>query len=92
MKNTVSTEPTHTNIARVLDLLAETPRKLERLSAGLADEPLLVDIHPERQWGMLLRYDRLDFGDLLAYFRLRRTVLLRALTALREEQWLRTIR
>jgi hypothetical protein len=136
MKKAVSTEPTNANIARVLDLLADTPRKLVRLSAGLADEqlrqplgegersfgersftedlahllnsearsseaiylallaeePLLVDIHPERQWGKLLRYDQLDFWDLLAYFKLRRTVLLRVLASLRGEQWSRTIR
>lgn len=60
--------------------------------ALLADEPLVVDIHPERQWGKLLRYDQFAFDDLLAYFKLRRAVLLRVLDSLTESQWARTIR
>lgn len=127
----IPTEPTQANIARVVDLLADTPQKLaqwlqplspeqlrqplgpeERSCAEvlahllnsearsaeaiylalLADEPVVVTVHPERQWGKLLRYDLLDFADLLAYFQLRRTVLLRVLTSLTEAQWARTIR
>lgn len=60
--------------------------------ALLADEPLLPDIHPERQWGRLLRFDRLEFSDLLAYFKVRRAVLLHVLTALTPEQWDRSVR
>jgi hypothetical protein len=60
--------------------------------ALLADEPIFLDIHPERQWGKLLRYDLFAFSDLLAYFQLRRTVLLRVLASLTEEQWGRSIR
>jgi hypothetical protein len=60
--------------------------------ALLLDEPLMADVHPERQWGKLLRYDLLAFSDLLAYFKLRRAVLLRVLTSLTEEQWARSIR
>ena len=60
--------------------------------ALLLDEPLMSDIHPERQWGKLLRYDLLAFSDLLAYFKLRRAVLLRVLASLTEEQWGRLIR
>src|SRR5919108_4868474 len=60
--------------------------------ALLAEEPLFPDIHSERQWGKLLRYDLLAFSDLLAYFRLRRKVLLRVLASLTEEQWSRVIR
>jgi hypothetical protein len=60
--------------------------------ALLADEPLFLDIHPERQWGKLLRFDLLPFPDLLAYFKLRRTVLLRVLESLSEVQWSRSIR
>lgn len=59
--------------------------------ALLLDKPLFLDIHPERQWGNLLRYDLLPFADLLVYFRLRRTVLLRVLVSLTESQWSRTI-
>jgi len=60
--------------------------------ALLADEPLFVDIHPERHLGKLLRYDLLAFSDLLGYFKLRRIVLLRVLGSLTEEQWSRLIR
>lgn len=60
--------------------------------ALLLDEPLLPDIHSERQWGKLLRYDLLTFSDLLAYFKLRRAVLLRVLASLGEKQWARSSR
>lgn len=60
--------------------------------ALLIDEPLVPEVHSERQWGKLLRYDLLSFPDLLAYFKLRRAVLLRVLTALSEEQWSRSVR
>lgn len=60
--------------------------------ALLMEEPLIPDVHPEREWGKLLKFDLLPFSDLLAYFKLRRAVLLRVLTALREEQWSRAIR
>jgi hypothetical protein len=60
--------------------------------ALLADKPLFIDIHPERQLGKLLRYDLLAFSDLMAYFKLRCTVLLHVLASLTEEQWSRSIR
>jgi hypothetical protein len=60
--------------------------------ALLAEEPPFPDIHSERQWGKLLRFDLFPFSDLLAYFKLRRMVLLRVLAALTEEQWSRAIR
>ncbi len=60
--------------------------------ALLTDEPLVADVHPERQWGKLVRYDLLECTDLLAYFSLRRTVLQRVLTSLTAAQWARTIR
>ena len=131
MKKAISTDLTTENIAKVMELLAETPPQLEVLSqplsaeqlcqppgkgersftevlahlihtearsseaiylALLVDAPLLPDVHPERQWGKLLRYDLLPFSDLLAYFKLRRAVLLRVLASLTERQWSRTIR
>jgi DinB superfamily len=58
--------------------------------ALLVSEPTLPAIHPERQWGKLLRFDLLEFSNLLAYFRLRRTVLLRVLASLPEAQWKRS--
>lgn len=60
--------------------------------ALLEDEPFLVKIHAERDLGRLLRYDLLPFADLLAYFRVRRIVLLRVLNSLTEEKWSRCIR
>lgn len=60
--------------------------------ALLIDEPLVPEVHSERQWGKLLRYDLLSFPDLLTYFKLRRAVLLRVLTPLTEEQWARSVR
>jgi hypothetical protein len=60
--------------------------------ALLGDEPFIPDIHPERQWGKLLKLEQLPFSDLLSYFRLRRTILLRVLTSLTEAQWTRVIR
>lgn len=131
MKKIISTEATNSNIAKVKDLLADTPLKLEGLSkrlpaeqlreplgagersftedlahlihcearsseaiylALLAEEPVFIDIHPERQLGKLLRFDLLAFPDLIAYFKLRRTVLLRVLDSLSEVQWSRSIR
>lgn len=131
MKKAVSTQPTTSNFAKVIDLLGDTPNRLESLSqhlsdehlrrplcagersftevlahlvncearsseainlALLADEPLFVDLHPERQFGKLLRYDLLPFFDLLAYFKLRRRVLLRVLTSLPVRDWSRSIR
>ena len=60
--------------------------------ALLVDEPLIADIHSERQWGKLLRFDLLDFSDLLAYFKIRRKVLLRVLSGLKEKDWARVVR
>ena len=60
--------------------------------ALLLDEPLMADIHSERDWGKLLRFDLLDFPELLAYFKIRREILLRVLSALTETQWSRSIR
>lgn len=60
--------------------------------ALLLEEPLIPDVHSERQWGKLLRYDLLSCSDLFAYFKLRRLVLLRVLASLTEEQWKRPVR
>jgi hypothetical protein len=60
--------------------------------ALLRNEPLLAGLHAERDLGNLLRFDTLPFPDLLAYFKLRRTVLLRILESLTEKQWSRVVR
>ena len=131
MKKTISTDLTIANIAKVKDLLADTPSQLERISQSLSedqlrqplgtgersftedlahlihtearsseaiylalllDEPLVPDIHPERQWGKLLRFDVVPFSELVACFKVRRAVLLRVLASLTDEQWARSIR
>jgi hypothetical protein len=60
--------------------------------ALLMDEPLVPDVHPERQWGKLLKFDLLPFSELLAYFKVRRILLVRVLATLTETQWARFIR
>ncbi len=60
--------------------------------ALMLKEPLIANIHAERDLGALLRFDLLPFADLLAYFKLRRTVLIRILESLSEAQWSRMIR
>jgi hypothetical protein len=55
-------------------------------------EPLLANLHAEREYGRLLRHDRMPFADCLAYFRFRRAVLLRLLESLSDKQWARVIR
>jgi len=45
------------------------------------------NIHPEREYGKLLRYDLFPFASLLDYFKFRRTVLLRVLNSLSIKQW-----
>ena len=59
--------------------------------ALLVNEPFFADIHPERDWGKLLRLDLLDFSELLAYFIIRRKVLLRVLSRLKEKDWGRAV-
>lgn len=46
MKKSISTDPTAANIARVLELLAEIPGRLEQLSAGLSEERLRQPLGP----------------------------------------------
>jgi len=60
--------------------------------ALLAKEPPFTPIHPERDLGKLLRFDQIEFHELLAYFKFRRVVLLRVLNSLKDSQWSRVIR
>lgn len=60
--------------------------------ALLTKEPLLPDVHAERDLGRMLRLDLHPFHELLAYYKLRRTILIRVLDRLTEQQWARTIR
>jgi len=131
MTQILPTDLTSENIAKILEILTETPKKLEALSKGLSKEklseplgkgersftedlthlingearsaemiyqallshePLFVDVHPDRDWGKLTRFDLLDFSDLLDYFKIRRKILLRVLSGLKEAEWSRTVR
>lgn len=131
MKKTISTDQTPANIARIIEILTETPQKLEALSrsltteqlrqplgegersftqdlahllngearssemiyqALLSNEPLFADLHPDRHLGKLLRFDLLEFKDLLVYFKVRRAVLLRVFSGLKEADWSRSVR
>jgi hypothetical protein len=60
--------------------------------ALLADEPEIHNIHAERQYGKLLRHDLLTHHELLTYFRVRRTTLMRVLRSLKVKDWSRTLR
>lgn len=59
--------------------------------ALLTDEPLMPDIHAERDLGKLLRLDLLSFEELLTYFKVRRRILMQVLEALTEKKWLRVV-
>jgi len=60
--------------------------------ALLANEPTLVRIHAERDLGKLLRFDQLPFSELMAYFKVRRKVLLSVLEPLTPAKWSRCIK
>lgn len=60
--------------------------------ALLVDEPYFDDVHSERHWGKLVRFEQYSFADLLAYYKFRRTVMLNILQSLTDEQWERVIR
>lgn len=77
-------------LAHLLNCEARTSESIHL--ALLLKEPALHPIHPERDLGKLLRYDQMDFSELLAYFKFRRTVLLKVLSTLKESQWSRAIR
>lgn len=130
LKKSITTDQTAENIAKILEVLAASPSRLEALSksapadklrhplgkgertptealahmlngearssamiyeALLVDEPLFADLHPDRDWGKLTRFDLLEFSELLAYFKIRRKVLLRVLSGLKEKDWGRAV-
>lgn len=78
-------------LAHLLNCEARTAETITL--ALLQTNPLVANIHPERQFGKLIRLEQLPFADLLIYFKLRRTILLNnILTNLTEQQWARTSR
>ena len=60
------------------------------IKALLVKEPRLVVVHAERQLGKLLKYDAFSVSELLDFFRLRRTALVRILERLTPAKWSRT--
>lgn len=68
-------------------------RTTESIYAALViHEPLILSIHPERDWGNLLHYEQYAYDEVLAYFGFRRKILLQLLNRLTEAQWSRVIR
>ena len=78
------------DVAHLLHCEARTAESV--YLALLANEPELANLHPERQFGKLARYDLFSLAELVAYFKFRRTALLRVLTGLKPAQWGRTLR
>lgn len=67
-------------------------RTIEAITlALLVHEPVLFPVHPERDFGKLFPFERQPFPDLLAYFKLRRAVLLPVLSGLNEKKWARVV-
>lgn len=60
--------------------------------ALMLNEPAIAPIHAERDLGKLLRFDQMEFSELLSYFTFRRKILLGVLHSLPEKKWSRTIR
>lgn len=60
--------------------------------ALIRNEPMLPDIHAERDLGRLIRWDLLPFPELLAYYHMRRAILLQVLGTLEENGWSRCVR
>jgi hypothetical protein len=77
------------NVAHLLHCESRTAEAITL--ALLLDEPLVLAIHPERQVGKLWRLDELSPADLLTYFALRRTILLKILNGLTPAEWERAI-
>jgi hypothetical protein len=86
--------PGERSFAGVLAHLINTEaRSHEAIVLALVSrEPLLAKIHPERDYGRLLRHELMPFDESLAYFRYRRAVLLRVLQSLTGSQWSRVVR
>jgi hypothetical protein len=59
--------------------------------ALLKNNVTVIDVHPEREFGKLARYDMFSFKALLEYFNFRRTAMLRMLTPLTLTQWARAL-
>lgn len=59
--------------------------------AILVDNPVLPDVHPQRNWANLLRYDKFSFEEQLVSFTFKRKVLLGQLSGMSKSQWERPV-
>lgn len=86
--------PGRRSVAEIVAHLINTEaRSNEAIVLALAlNGPQLPGVHAERHYGVLMRHDRMSLADNLAYFRYRRTSLLRLLESLTEKQWARVMR
>lgn len=60
--------------------------------ALILKKPAIHRIHAERDLGKLIHLNQMPFGELMTYFKFRRTVLLKVLSPLTEKQWSKMIR
>lgn len=77
------------NVAHLLHCESRTAEAITQ--ALLLDEPLAYAIHPEQHLGQLWRLEELPPADLLTYFALRRTILLKVLNRLTPTEWNRAV-
>lgn len=77
------------NLAHIINCEARSTEAM--LAALLLPEPLIPQIHPERQLGKLWRMDTYPYAQLLAYFTFRRQLMLGVLRSLTDKQWARRI-
>jgi len=77
-------------LAHILNCEAITTESI--YLALMLKEPTIPNIHAERDLGKLLGYDQMPVKELFAYFKFRRTVLMKVLKSLNEKQWSRVMR
>ena len=56
----------------------------------MISDPILGKVHPEKDFGNLMKFDELEFEELLNYFTTRRKILLRVLKSLKPNDWSKT--
>lgn len=59
--------------------------------ALLVDDPILPDIHPQRQWASLVDYEHFPVSGLFNSYNFRRNTLLRVLAELTDAEWEYTV-
>lgn len=80
-------------IEAIAHLLNCEARSFDAITLSLTlKEPMLANVHPERDLGKLLHYEKFPFNELLKYYKFRRKVLLEVLNSLKDNQWSRVIR